>query len=421
MLATRQDSGILLKTRHGERRRMSLPYNGMTRRQALAAVALPLGAAASPKWQVGAYYFPNYHVDPRNEAAHGPGWTEWDLVRTAQPRFPGHHQPKRPLWGFEDESDPRIMARKIDAAAGHGLTHFIFDWYWFNDGPYLGRALDRGFLEAANNSRLKFCLMWANHDWVDIHPAKRKTKPNLQFPGTVSRETFERLTDHVVERYFRHPSHWKIDGKPYFSIYELYRLVQGLGGIEKTADALRSFRRKTEAAGLPGLHLNAVVWGVKVLPGEKQFDKPGAILDALGFDSVTSYVWVHHVQLPQFPVTPYAEAAAKAAESWRTLTREHRLPYHPNVTVGWDASPRTVQSDRYTNEGYPFMPMMGGNTPEAFRASLTAARRFVEERPDGPRILNINAWNEWTEGSYLEPDQENRMAYLEAIRDVFAR
>jgi hypothetical protein len=393
----------------------------MTRRQLLAAAGVaPLGAASASPWQVGAYYFPNYHVDPRNEAAHGPGWTEWELVRRAEPRFPGHQQPKRPLWGYEDEADPRVMAKKIDAAATHGLTHFIFDWYWYSDGPFLGRALDEGFLKAANNARLKFCLMWANHDWVDIQPAKRRVKPSLQFKGAVTRETFERLTDHVVARYFRHPSHWTINGKPYFSIYELYRLVEGLGGVEKTADALNAFRRKTQAAGLPGLHLNAVVWGVKVLPSEKSFASPGAILQALGFDSVTSYVWVHHVRMPSFPVTPYADVAAKAAESWRTLSAGHKLPYHPNVSMGWDPSPRTVQSDRYTNEGYPFTPTLGGNTPAAFRASLVEARRFLESRPQAPRILNINAWNEWTEGSYLEPDEIHRMGYLEAIGDVFA-
>ena len=58
-------------------------------------------------------------------------------MKRAEPRFPGHAQPKVPLWGYEDEADPRVMARKIDAAANCGLNHFIFDWYWYDDGPYL--------------------------------------------------------------------------------------------------------------------------------------------------------------------------------------------------------------------------------------------------------------------------------------------
>ena len=80
-------------------------------------------------YEVAAYYFPNYHIDPRNEAWHGTGWNEWELVRQARPRFSGHNQPKEPLWGYEDEADPAVMAKKIDAAAEHGLTSFLFDWY----------------------------------------------------------------------------------------------------------------------------------------------------------------------------------------------------------------------------------------------------------------------------------------------------
>lgn len=68
---------------------------------------------------VSVYYFPNYRVDPRNEALHGAGWTEWELVKHAGPRFAGHQQPKVPAWGCENESDPTVMARKIDAAADH--------------------------------------------------------------------------------------------------------------------------------------------------------------------------------------------------------------------------------------------------------------------------------------------------------------
>ena len=66
--------------------------------------------------RVGCYYFPNYPVDPRNEKVHGPGWTEWQLVGQAGPRFPGHEQPKVPLWGYEDESDPLVMAARTQPA-----------------------------------------------------------------------------------------------------------------------------------------------------------------------------------------------------------------------------------------------------------------------------------------------------------------
>lgn len=377
-------------------------------------------------YTLASYYFPNYHLDPRNEAAHGAGWTEWELVRRAEPRFPGHRQPRVPLWGHEDEADPAVMAHKIAAAADHGLDAFIFDWYWYDDGPFLERCLDEGFLGAANVDRLRFALMWANHTWVDIHPAKLRNPHHPLYPGPVARATWDRLTDHVIARYLTHPAYWRIEGRPYFSIYDLTALLQGLGGVAATRAALDDFRRKAEAAGLPGLHLNAVVWSVRVLPGETAGDasvarvarNPNALLEALGFDSIGSYVWIHHVPLPGFPETPYLDVLAGAAAHWRRTAAEFRLPYHPNVTMGWDASPRTVQSDRYENAGYPFMPMLSGNSPAAFRTALREARRFLDEQP-APRILTLNAWNEWTEGSYLEPDTVDGLAYLEAVRDVF--
>lgn len=367
---------------------------------------------------IAAYYFPNYHQDPRSDAAHGRGWTEWELVKRAEPRFPGHVQPKTPLWGEEDEADPGVMAKKIDAAADHGITQFIFDWYWYDDGPFLARALEDGFLKAPNVGKLGFALMWANHDWLDIHPAKRQGR-TLQFPGAVTPETFETLTDHVVKHYFSHPSLWKIDGRPYFSIYELFTLLGGLGGTEETRAALDRFRAKTVAAGFPGLHLNAVVWGIPILPGEKAVSDPNTLLDTLDFDSAGSYVWVHHVSLSTFPETPYSEVLTAAEAHWRQARREFTLPFHPNVTMGWDASPRTVQSDIFDNTGYPFMATLSGNTPAAFREALVRAKAFLGEQPDGPRILTLNAWNEWTEGSYLEPDTVNGLGYLEAVKDVF--
>jgi hypothetical protein len=338
-------------------------------------------------------------------------------VRAARPRFDGHRQPIVPLWGYEDEADPVAMARKIDAAADHGLTYWIFDWYWYDDGPYLQRALEEGFLGASNNSRMKFCCMWANHDWKNIHPAKLRDERTVLYPGRVTPETFERVTDHVVRRYFPHPSHFTVDGAPYFSFYDLGALVAGFGGVPQAREALDRFREKTVAAGLGGLHLNAVVWGRSVLPGESTPADPVRLVRDLGFDSVTSYVWVHHARLSELR-SDYRKTRDSYFAHWDRVASAHEVPYYPNVTMGWDPSPRTVQSDVYEARGYPFTNTLAGNTPEAFEEALREVRDRLFER-GGPRMLNINAWNEWTEGSYLEPDTENAMAYLEAVRSVF--
>jgi hypothetical protein len=150
-----------------------------------------------PNISVAAYYYPCTHPHPRWDKAKYPGFTEWDLIRKARPRFPGHQQPNPPLWGYEDESDPMVMARKIDAAADHGLDAFIFDWYYYNDGPYLEGALDRGFLQAANNDRIHFAIMWANHDWYDIQGYNPADPCKLLYPGAVNKATWERITGSV--------------------------------------------------------------------------------------------------------------------------------------------------------------------------------------------------------------------------------
>ena len=100
---------------------------------------------------IACYYFPNYHIDPRNEAAHGPGWTEWELVKRAEP-VPRPSPATRAGLGLRDESDPQAMARKIATAADHGVDVFLFDWYRYEDGPFLERGLEKGFLGAATTT-----------------------------------------------------------------------------------------------------------------------------------------------------------------------------------------------------------------------------------------------------------------------------
>lgn len=407
--------------------------NSGRRRLLEAAVGTAVGSAAqlgSPR-EVGAvqatrptvacYYFPNYHPgDPRNEKAKGKGWAEWELVKAAKPRFPGHRQPIVPAWGYTDESDPVEMARKIAAAADHGIDAFLFDWYYFNDGPFLNRCLDRGFLKASNVARLKFALMWANHDWIEIHPYRRGAARTVLYPGQVTVEAYDRICDHLIHDYFGHPSYWRIAGKPYFSFYEINKLMESFGSVADARRALDRFRKKASDAGLPGLHLNAVMWGRTILPGEKQPADPAGVVKQLGFDSVTSYVWIHHVPLPRMQ-TDYVEVRDAYLTYWERAEKQFEVPYYPNVTMGWDSSPRAHQDDEFGNFGYPFMHTISGNTPERFEEALTITRDRLAARPAESRILNINCWNEWTEGSYLEPDTVHGMKYLEAVRSVFPR
>ncbi|MEI2723198.1 MAG: glycoside hydrolase family 99-like domain-containing protein [Verrucomicrobiota bacterium] len=384
-----------------------------------------LGAAGvapqSDTITVASYYFGNYHPgDARNTKLKGKGkdWSEWELIKAAKPRFPGHQQPKVPLWGYGDEADPQVMAQKIAAAADHGVDAFIFDWYYYDDGPFLERPIDEGFLRATNNNRIKFAFMWANHDWNEIQPYKRGKPQQLLFPGKVTPATFDKIGAHVIKDYFLHPSYWRIAGRPYFSFYDLSKLLENFGTVAATRAALDQFRDRARLAGLPGLHLNAVVWGQPILPGEKKPADSVKLVRELGFDSVTSYVWVHHALMPK-QQTDYNEMRDSYFAYWDKAEKMFDVPYFPNVTMGWDPSPRANQDDEFGDFGYPFTNTIGENTPARFREALALTKQRLLARKDGPRILNINCWNEWTEGSYLEPDTANGMKYLEAVREIF--
>src|ERR1700743_2475270 len=154
--------------------------------------------------EVAAYYLPHFHPDPRNDAWHGKGWTEWDLLRAATPRYEGHRQPVAPAWGYTDDADPRTFTREIDSAATHGITAFLFHFYHFEDGPFLNATIEQGFWRAANIDRMKFALLWDNRDWRNVQPARLADAqgPAALASGRISAGAFEKMSRTLVEKYF---------------------------------------------------------------------------------------------------------------------------------------------------------------------------------------------------------------------------
>jgi hypothetical protein len=372
----------------------------------------------SARYEVAVYYFPGYHRDPRCDAWHGDGWTEWELVRRAEARFEGHLQPRVPLWGYADESDPAVASRSIAAAVDHGVDAFIVDWYWYGGRPFLERALERGLMGSPDR-RLKLALMWANHDWLNIHPRQRGSAPAVLEPGALDAAEFERATDYIIETYFGDDRYWEVDGGLYFSIYDLTSLLRGLGGIEGAAAALAGFRERVRRRLGRELHLNAVLVGTGILATDRGVLDPAAVLARLGFDSTTAYVALHHAAAHGDPGTDYEEFCGRALSSMKEVAVSAGLPFFPNATVGWDASPRTIQSDRFDDLGdYPFSAILTGATPDAFGRTLGDVLDWASEQGHRARpIVTVNAWNEWTEGSHLEPDERNGYGFLEQLRD----
>lgn len=374
------------------------------------------------KYDVSVFYFPNYHVgDPHNEKWHGKGWTEWELMKIAKPRFEGHRQPLAPLWGYEDESEIPVMEKKIETAYEYGVNNLIFDWYWYADGPFLNKPLDQAFLKAKNKDKIKFSLMWANHDWLEIHPVPRAyhNSQKVQLAGKITKEEFFKAIDYIIANYFTQPNYYRLDGGLFFSIYEITKFIEVFGTIEGAKEGIKEIRRRVKEAGLGELNFNAIVWGITNLACESNCELDGQALRDIGFDSITSYVWIHE-HVIDFPTQDYASYREICEKDFDRLTEKYKgIPYYPNVTAGWDSSPRTGQGDIYEHIGYPYTGVLKNNTPKEFEIALRNVKEKLDKSDLKTKMFTINAWNEWTEGSYLEPDTVDGYGKLEAIKKVF--
>nr|HML46827.1 glycoside hydrolase family 99-like domain-containing protein [Clostridia bacterium] len=364
-----------------------------------------------------AWYFPNWHPDPLNDKWHGKGWTEWEVAKCARPRFEGHEQPNIPLWGYGDESDPKVMAQKIAAAMEHGIDGFLWDIYWFEElGQYRFGALDRGFFGAENNEQFKIALMWCNHDPIYVHPASRRHGQDPLGKGELTPQLIRTATDHYIRNYFGRPNYLRVDGKVYFVFWDIRKLMKGLGGVEGTRMVLDDFRRRVREAGLGELYLATEHTHV---PGYAEGDRArfNEILKGCGFDGCVRYPWPLRKDL--FPTEPYELFVEDGLKTFAYDTQISDLPMNITVSSGWDVSPRTVQSEVYENIGYPWSVVVTGSTPEKYEAALRAARDFAQSDAFTGHFVTLTTWNEWTEGNYLEPSVKYGYGYLEAVKRVF--
>lgn len=380
----------------------------------LLATILVCSCAAPKHYDVAAYIWPAYQDDPRWQeiGLFGDHKGEWEAIYKADPKFEGHRQPRVPSWGYFDETSPKMQEKIIQTALKYGVNTFIFDWYWFENRPFLEGALNDGFLKAPSNVDMKFYLMWANHTANSYWDRDQTDKSIEYWNGEVSREIMDGFTDHIINDYFKRPNYYKIDGKPVFCIYEVANFINGLGGIEDACAALDAFRAKVVDAGFPGLHLQAIIWGslpasLSGVPGDTE-PTQDKTLKALGFDSITNYQWCHLVPTNR----EYTEWGEEGSSYWEEYDKEISVPYFPHVSIDWDPNPR------YPMESGP-QDCVKNPTPEKFETFLRKAKDYVDAHPGQAPLITINAWNEWSEGSYLEPDEENGYGYLEAVKNVF--
>jgi hypothetical protein len=363
-------------------------------------------------------YYPHWHNYDHSSAWKGEGWTEWEGVKAAVPRFPGHHQPLKPTWGYFDESDPKWSAREIDLAADHGIDVFLFDWYWYSGVKNMQEALEQGFLRAENRDRMKFALMWANHDRVDQFCPDFNKERNVWLPSRHSPRDLERVFDYCIEQYFRQPNYWCVDGGPFFSVYQATRFVEELGGPHRTRKLLEKMDSRLEKANLPPMHWNGMV----------SRPEDATTVQEAGFRSTSKYNVLATSEAGPDLTVSYEDMMEAHRKHWRRMSQAS-LVNLPVVTVGWDATPRCRQDIPWpfpippwaNRHAYPYCHVVVGNTPERFEQLLRDAAEHIQQDPRKPFAVLINAWNEWTEGCYLLPEQRTGTARLEAIKRTFPR
>ena len=361
------------------------------------------------KYDVAAYVWPSYgQGEPRATTFWPEGYGEWQTVRLAQPKFPGHCEPRKPVWGFVNESDADVMEMQINAAVRHGVNVFIYDWYWYDNRPFLEECLNSGFLGAPNNEQMKFYLMWANHDVNNLWDKRNSHNLEAQvtWEGFADRAKFETICHRVIDKYFHLPNYYKIDGKPVFMIFDLYQLLRGFASLDEIKSAFEWFDAECRRAGFPGVHLQLDIYENNTARLREGGELPHIeIAKRLGFESLSNYQFCQMTNVKR----PYNEVFEDIKQIWDRHDSQG-LTYFPHVSVGWDNNARFVGFQDY---------LMTDNTPANVEAAMRAARGYLARHPGQPPLVTVNSWNEWTEGSYLQPDALYGYGYLDAIKKVF--
>ncbi len=154
--------------------------------------------------KIGAYVYPGWHACAERDSKFQPGWSEWELVLNAPPRFSGHNQPKLPLDGPYDDSVPSTSQKQVGLAREYGVDFFVHGFFWSRGKRVFEAALDNGFLCADGGGDFPFALMWANRMPRGILPVKHKSGHNIG-PGRLvytDPDDFVELIKFIEEKYF---------------------------------------------------------------------------------------------------------------------------------------------------------------------------------------------------------------------------
>lgn len=345
-----------------------------------------------------AFYLPQFHPIPENDQNWGPGFTEWRQLPRGVPRFPGHYQPRTPRdLGFYDLRNEETIRNQCEIAEAAGVGAFAFYYYWFNRRRVLERPVEI-FLES--DIATPFFVIWANENWTRGWDG---SEDQILLKQDYSPEDEDELLADLA-RHMRRANYVRLDGRPLFVIYNPDH-------IPDTAATLARWRRKWSSAhGLEPLIYMAQTF-------QRDDPRPYGLDGAMEFPP-------HKIGSrlrPREVLDAYSNAFAGRVMAYDDLVAASLAEPPPAYPLIKTAAPSWDNEARRPNRGVIFE----GSTPQKYEAWLTALiERAMDQPAHGMPIVAINAWNEWAEGAYLEPDVHFGAAYLNATaraRDAAVR
>lgn len=355
--------------------------------------------------QILVVYLPQFHETKDNNSWWGRGFTDWETVKTAKACFPGHNQPKVPLNRYYyDLREKEVMERQAELAADYGIGGFCFYHYYFKNGKKELELPAENLLEW-KDIRMPFCFNWASESWI---------RSWSRFTGNVWAEKYEKETEDaadivngiLVEQDYGDEEDWvrhfeyllpffqddryiKLDGKPVFVFYSP-------NDIKPLGEMTDCWRKLAKEAGLEGLYLIGA-----------RLDAPNPYLDAAIIyeprNSINQLNSRGKVQIKGgvrcFEYDDIWDSIHAAAPVYGYKT------YFCGVS-GYDDTPRRGISGE----------CLIGASPDIFERQLKAL--VQKSIHSGNEFLFINAWNEWGEGMYLEPDMKAGYGYLAAVKSA---
>lgn len=339
-----------------------------------------------------AFYLPQFHTIPENDAWWGKGFTEWRNVTRALPQFEGHDQPKLPgELGFYDLRNVEIMHEQARLAREYGISAFCFYFYWFGGKTLLETPL-RNWLNDKTID-LKFCLCWANEKWTRTWDGRGS---EILIDQQHSPEDDIAFIEHVAE-YMRDPRYLRLDGKPMLIVYR----PAVMADMESTSLRWRAWCREN---GIGEIHVSYV----------QSFERPSP--SEVGADSAIEFppnaFNASSVSDCQILINPSYNGSIL---DWRDIANrkdpKEQYPLIPCINPSWD------NEARRPGRGRTFLH----SSPQAYRDWLVSAATTSLCDAHNHQLLFINAWNEWAEGAVLEPSAYYGYAWLEATRDGIRR